>query len=75
MNYGMTPATAKDCIDWNNYVDGRTCQETRDLCKISPEEFTKWNPSVILTATYGFGHPPVSLVREKLSKLTRFLLC
>ncbi|KAM6482255.1 hypothetical protein HDV62DRAFT_63569 [Trichoderma sp. SZMC 28011] len=71
----MTPATTKDCIDWYNNVDGRICQCTRDLFKISPEEFTKWNPSVILTATYGFGHPLVSLVREKLSKLTLFLPC
>ncbi|KAK4062682.1 uncharacterized protein Triagg1_9800 [Trichoderma aggressivum f. europaeum] len=42
----MNPTTTKNYLDWYNNVDGKTCQETRALFKISPEEFAKWNPSV-----------------------------
>ncbi|KAL2139805.1 hypothetical protein VTI28DRAFT_4660 [Corynascus sepedonium] len=40
------PATAKDCVDWYNNDHGESCEDVRNLFRITPEQFHKWNPSV-----------------------------
>lgn len=46
------PATAKDCVDWyDNAGQGRSCEEVRNLFRITPEQFHEWNPSVGLDCT------------------------
>lgn len=40
------PDTVADCIEWENNVGEYTCEYIRDLFKITPEQFSKWNPSV-----------------------------
>lgn len=41
------PDTIDTCIDWFNNGDGSdSCEYVRDLFKISPEQFSEWNPSI-----------------------------
>lgn len=40
------PETAEDCVEWYNNGDDETCEYVRNYFGITPEEFTKWNPSV-----------------------------
>lgn len=42
------PETAEDCVEWYNNGDGETCEFVRSYFGITPEQFTKWNPSVSL---------------------------
>ncbi|KAG9249496.1 uncharacterized protein F5Z01DRAFT_754455 [Emericellopsis atlantica] len=40
------PEPALPCITWYDNAEGESCEEVRDYWNITPEEFTKWNPSV-----------------------------
>ncbi|KAK2013715.1 hypothetical protein LZ32DRAFT_239086 [Colletotrichum eremochloae] len=40
------PETTSDCADWFNNEDDRTCEWVRDYFRATPEEFSRWNPSV-----------------------------
>ncbi|KAM5342304.1 hypothetical protein ACJ41O_013270 [Fusarium nematophilum] len=41
------PETIDSCIEWYNHEAGdEPCEYVRDYFNISPEDFTKWNPSV-----------------------------
>ncbi|VBB80332.1 Putative protein of unknown function [Podospora comata] len=40
------PETTSDCADWFNNDDGRSCKWVRDYFEATPEEFSRWNPSV-----------------------------
>lgn len=45
--FSTDPATVDTCIDWyNNAEENPTCKDIRDLFSLSPEQFSKWNPSV-----------------------------
>lgn len=40
------PETTSDCADWFNNDDDKTCEWVRDYFRATPEEFSRWNPSV-----------------------------
>ncbi|KFG84796.1 WSC domain protein [Metarhizium anisopliae] len=40
------PDTVPDCIEWENNIGENTCEYIRDFYTITPEQFSKWNPSV-----------------------------
>ncbi|KAK4072792.1 hypothetical protein Purlil1_13270 [Purpureocillium lilacinum] len=42
------PDTIPSCIEWYNNYQGESCEYVRDYWKITPEQFTAWNPSVNL---------------------------
>ncbi|KAH7369246.1 hypothetical protein B0T11DRAFT_350818 [Plectosphaerella cucumerina] len=42
------PNTIKTCTFWLNNNKGYTCEEVREIFSITPEDFTRWNPSVTL---------------------------
>ena len=42
------PDTVSSCIEWYNNYQGESCEYVRDYWKITPEQFTAWNPSVNL---------------------------
>jgi hypothetical protein len=64
------PDTVKDCIDWYNNINGRTCQETRTLFNISPEQFAAWNPSVGVDCHMWIWASYCVMTQEKLNSLT-----
>ncbi|KAK4137749.1 hypothetical protein BT67DRAFT_438990 [Trichocladium antarcticum] len=45
------PETTSDCADWFNNEDNRPCEWVRGYFKATPEEFSRWNPSVGLDCT------------------------
>ncbi|KAH7311956.1 hypothetical protein BKA65DRAFT_158081 [Rhexocercosporidium sp. MPI-PUGE-AT-0058] len=40
------PKTTSDCADWFNNEYDQTCEWVRDYFRATPEEFSRWNPSV-----------------------------
>ncbi|KAJ6277737.1 WSC domain-containing protein [Bipolaris maydis] len=40
------PDTVKDCVEWYNNGEGKTCEYVRKLVGITAAEFYEWNPSV-----------------------------
>lgn len=47
MQYDLN--TIKTCTWWYDNNEGKSCQVVRDwMFAISPEDFTRWNPSVTL---------------------------
>ncbi|KAF2730198.1 hypothetical protein EJ04DRAFT_389929, partial [Polyplosphaeria fusca] len=42
------PDTVKDCAEWYNNDEGKTCEYVRKYFGITPTEFHTWNPSVSL---------------------------
>ncbi|XP_014561982.1 hypothetical protein COCVIDRAFT_56476, partial [Bipolaris victoriae FI3] len=40
------PDTVKDCVEWYNNGEGKTCEYVLEIYNITPAEFYEWNPSV-----------------------------
>jgi hypothetical protein len=40
------PDTISPCIMWEDNADDLVCEEVRDYWHITPEDFSRWNPSV-----------------------------
>ncbi|RSL72593.1 hypothetical protein CEP53_000991 [Fusarium sp. AF-6] len=38
--------TIHSCIEWYDNDEGKTCEQIRDYFKITPEQFSEWNPSI-----------------------------
>lgn len=45
------PETISPCVEWENNAHNLVCEEVRDYWNITPEEFSRWNPSVGLDCT------------------------
>ena len=45
------PETTLPCVMWEDNTGELSCEEVRDYWTLTPEEFTRWNPSVGLDCT------------------------
>lgn len=64
------PATTPDCVEWDNIRENTTCQATLEYWNITPEEFSRWNPSVGLDCAPWHGWTSYRIVDK--AKLERF---
>ncbi|CAG5158783.1 uncharacterized protein ALTATR162_LOCUS5252 [Alternaria atra] len=60
------PDTVKDCIDWYNNGEGKTCEYVRELYGITPAEFNEWNPSVGLNCKGWYWQSYCVITQRKL---------
>ncbi|KAM5358270.1 hypothetical protein ACJZ2D_015428 [Fusarium nematophilum] len=67
------PETIDSCIEWYNHEAGdEPCEYVRDYFNISPEDFTKWNPSVGLGCNpWRFNQSYCIVTKERLASLTK----
>ncbi|KAK4249862.1 WSC domain-containing protein [Corynascus novoguineensis] len=65
------PATAKDCVEWYNNGQGESCEDVRNLFRINPEQFHKWNPSsyCIVTQERLDNDPPPPMTTSSTTEL------
>jgi hypothetical protein len=65
------PATIASCVEWYDNDEGLTCEEARNYWGITPEQFTKWNPSVSLDCE-PWGYQSYCIVtQERLDNSTK----
>ncbi|KAH7143398.1 WSC domain-containing protein [Dactylonectria macrodidyma] len=67
------PETIDSCIEWYNHEAGNEpCEYVRDYFNISPEDFTKWNPSVGLDCKpWRFNQSYCIVTKERLASVTK----
>ncbi|KAF3484079.1 WSC domain protein [Arthroderma uncinatum] len=66
------PETTLSCIDWYDNNQGMGCEDTRNYFTITPEQFTKWNPSVGLDCKpWKKSHSYCILSQERLDNTTK----
>ncbi|KAH6625096.1 WSC domain-containing protein [Boeremia exigua] len=63
------PDTVKDCIDWYNNGEGKTCEYVRELYGITPVEFNEWNPSVGLDCKGWYWQSYCVITQRKLDSI------
>lgn len=66
------PETIDSCIEWYNHELGdKPCEYVRDYFNISPEDFTKWNPSVRLDCKpWRYNQSYCIVTKERLASFT-----
>ncbi|KAF2809810.1 uncharacterized protein BDZ99DRAFT_499086 [Mytilinidion resinicola] len=64
--YQWDPASAADCVEWENIDDdSQSCEGVRAYYGITPEEFHKWNPSVGLDCKPWWIHTSYCIVTQE----------
>jgi hypothetical protein len=65
------PTTIASCAEWYDNDEGLTCEEARKYYGTTPEEFTKWDPSVSLNCELWRDQSYCIVTRERLDNSTK----